>query len=134
MDEMSTPTISPKVCGGLLSKTLPEVIETDRELGHFADALETLDRLDRELKPEEKLLEALLSRLIADYDKKVELPQLPPHKTIAFPRELAQILLPEPVAVISPRSSSRNSAEIRSHSVAGTLTRIHSSPAAPTYS
>jgi len=81
---MSTPTISPKVCGGLLSKTLPEVIETDRELGHFADALETLDRLDRELKPEEKLLEALLSRLIADYDKKVELPQLPPHKTIAF--------------------------------------------------
>jgi hypothetical protein len=70
MDEMSTPTISPKVCGGLLSKTLPEVIETDRELGHFADALETLDRLDRELKPEEKLLKALLSRLIADYDKK----------------------------------------------------------------
>ena len=64
---MGTLTISPKVYGGLLSKTLPKVIETDRELEHFADALEALDRLDRELKPEEKLLEALLSRLIADY-------------------------------------------------------------------
>ena len=75
---MGTLTISPKVYGGLLSRTLPKVIETDRELEHFADALETLDRLDRELKPEEKLLEALLSRLIADYDKKVELPNCHP--------------------------------------------------------
>jgi len=78
---MGTLTYSPKAYGGLLAKTLPKVIETDRELDRFAEVLESLDRLGRELKPEEKALEALLSRLIRDYDEKTE---LPPHKTIAF--------------------------------------------------
>ncbi len=101
---MGTLTISPKVYGGLLSKTLPKVIETDRELEHFADALEALDRLDRELKPEEKLLEALLSRLIADYDEKIELPQLPPHRTIAFLMEQRGLKQADLLPVFGSRS------------------------------
>ena len=76
-DRMGTLTISPKKYGGLLARTLPKVIETDRELEHFAEVLESLDRLGRELRPEEKTLEALL-------DDRIELPPLPPHKTIAF--------------------------------------------------
>ena len=81
---MGTLTISPKKYGGLLAKTLPKVIETERELEHFAEVLESLDRHTRELTPEEKILEALLSKLIEDYDERVELPPLPPHRTIAF--------------------------------------------------
>ena len=81
---MGTLTISPKRYGGLLAKTLPKVIETERELEHFAEVLESLDRLPRGLSPEEKMLEALLSKLIEDYDERIELPSLPPHQTIAF--------------------------------------------------
>jgi HTH-type transcriptional regulator/antitoxin HigA len=81
---MGTLTISPKRYGGLLAKTLPKVIETERELEHFAEVLESLDRLPRGLSPEEKALEALLSKLIEDYDERVELPSLPPHQTIAL--------------------------------------------------
>ncbi len=44
--------------------------------------LEQLDRLDRELTPEETALEALLLRLIQDYDDKIELPDVPPHQMV----------------------------------------------------
>ena len=101
---MGTLTIRPKTYGGLLAKTLPKVIETDRELEHFADALESLDRLERPLRPEEKLLEALLSRLIADYDEKIELPPLPPHKTIAFLMEQRGLKQADLLPVFGSRS------------------------------
>jgi hypothetical protein len=61
------------------------VIENDREPGPFSEMLESLDRLGRELTPEEKALDVLLVRLIADYDEKIDLPELPAHETIAFP-------------------------------------------------
>jgi HTH-type transcriptional regulator / antitoxin HigA len=59
------------------------VIENDRELEHFNEMLRSLDRLGRELTPEEKALDALLARPIADYDEKIDLPELS-HETIAF--------------------------------------------------
>jgi HTH-type transcriptional regulator/antitoxin HigA len=101
---MGTLTISPKIYGGLLAKTQPKVIETDRELERFTDALEALDRLDRELKPEERMLEALLSRLIQDYDERVELPALPPHKTIAFLMEQRGLKQADLLPVFGSRS------------------------------
>ena len=101
---MGTLTISPKAYGGLLAKTLPKVIETDQELEHFADVLESLDRLGRELRPEEKMLEALLSRLIGDYDERVELPSLPPYKTIAFLMEQRGLKQADLLPVFGSRS------------------------------
>jgi len=74
---MGVLTISPEKYGDLLAKTLPKVIENDRELDRLADQLESLDQLGRKLTPEEKALEALLSRLIEDYDERIELPVLP---------------------------------------------------------
>jgi HTH-type transcriptional regulator/antitoxin HigA len=81
---MGVLTISPEKYGDLLARTLPKVIENDRELDRLADQLESLDQLGRKLTPEEKALEVLLSRLIEDYDERIELPVLPVHKTIAF--------------------------------------------------
>ena len=60
------------------------MIENDREREHFSEVLESLDRLGRELTPEEKALDLLLARLIGDYDEKIDLPELPAHETIAF--------------------------------------------------
>jgi hypothetical protein len=65
------------------------VIEDDREFEHFSELLESLDRLARELTPEEKALDVLLARLIADYDEKIDLPELPAHETIAFLRHIS---------------------------------------------
>jgi HTH-type transcriptional regulator/antitoxin HigA len=81
---MGALTISPGKYGSLLAKALPKVIENDRELEHFSEVLESLDRLGRELTPEEKALDVLLARLVADYDEKIDLPELPAHETIAF--------------------------------------------------
>jgi hypothetical protein len=95
---MGALTISPGKYGSLLAKALPKVIENDRELEHFSEMPESLDRLGRELTPEEKALDVLLARLIADYDEKIDLPELPAHETIAFPmrqKGLKRDLLPE---------------------------------------
>jgi len=101
---MGTLMASPKKYGGLLARTLPKVIETDRELEHFSEVLESLDRLERPLRPEEKMLEALLARLIADYDEKIELPALPPHKAIAFLMEQRGLSQADLLPVFGSRS------------------------------
>ena len=101
---MGTLAISPKRYGELLATTLPKVIETNRELEHFAGVLESLDRLTRELRPEEKMLEMLLSRLIRDYDEKIELPGLPPCKTIAFLMEQRGLKQADLLPVFGSRS------------------------------
>ncbi len=51
---MGALTISPGKYGSLLAKALPKVIENDLEPEHFSEVLESLDRLGRELTPEEK--------------------------------------------------------------------------------
>ena len=50
---MGTLTLSPGKYGDLQAKTLPKVIENDREPERFAETLEALDRLERKLTPEE---------------------------------------------------------------------------------
>jgi len=81
---MGVLTISPVIYGGLLAKALPKVIETDEEFDRFAALLESLDFPERKLTPEETALEALLVKLIADYEDKFELPDVAPREMVKF--------------------------------------------------
>ena len=83
MGTLNTVTISPVKYRNLVAKAMPKVIETREELSRFAGLLEALDRPDRILSPEERALEGLLERIIADYEDGIELPAIPPHEMIA---------------------------------------------------
>ena len=65
---MGLTAINPTRYGRLLSKTLPRVIQTDRELDRMVELLEELDFAKRPLMPEERALTQLLEKLIQDYD------------------------------------------------------------------
>ena len=80
---MGTLTIRPQKYRELLATTLPKIIETDEELETFSNVLESLDRKAK-LTPEERALEALLVRLIQDYDERIEFPEIPPHEMLAY--------------------------------------------------
>jgi HTH-type transcriptional regulator / antitoxin HigA len=80
------------------------VIETDAELERFSEKLESLDRLKRDLTPEERVLESLLARLIEDYEDRIELPPLPPHKLVAFLMERRGLKQVELLPVFGSRS------------------------------
>src|SRR6266853_1859738 len=99
-----TESVSAKRYGGLLAKTLPKVIENDDELERFATVLEGLDRRQRELTAEETTLAALLAQLIADYDEKVELPDVPTDKVLAFLMEQRGLRQADLVPLIGSRS------------------------------
>jgi HTH-type transcriptional regulator/antitoxin HigA len=101
---MGTLTIRPKEYGDLLAKTMPRVIENDHDLERLAETLEWLDRIERKLTPEERALEALLSRLIEDYDERIELPELPAHRTIAFLMEQKGLKQADLLPVFGSRS------------------------------
>ena len=83
MDEMGTLTIRPQKYRELLATTLPKIIETDEELETFSNVLEALDR-EAKLTPEERALEALLARLIQDYDERIEFPDIPPTRCLGI--------------------------------------------------
>ena len=53
------------------------------ELEAFSNLLEEFDRKPV-LTAEEQALEALLARLIQDYDDRVELPDVPPHEMLQY--------------------------------------------------
>ena len=53
---MGVVVVSPGKYGVLLADSLPKVIETDAELDRFTGKLESLDRLERDLTPEERVL------------------------------------------------------------------------------
>src|SRR5437660_12534485 len=101
---MGVATVSPEKYRALVAKALPKVIETDRELEHFAEMLESLDRLDRKLTPEEKALEALLVKLIQDYDDKVEVPKGPPYRVVSYLMEQRGLRLVDMVPIFGSRS------------------------------
>ena len=99
-----------------------------------AHLLEALDRLGRNLTPEETALEGLLARLIADYDDKVELPDLPAHEVIAFllrQRDLKQADLLPMFGLRSVASSVLNGKrELSKAHIRKLAEFFHSSPAA----
>ena len=82
---MAVSEISPIKYGKLLAKVLPKVIETRDEFDRYVAMMEQLDRRAEAgglLNPEEEVLLALLEQLVKDYDDKIELPHVPPHKII----------------------------------------------------
>jgi HTH-type transcriptional regulator / antitoxin HigA len=82
---MAITQISPTKYGKLLAKAQPKVIETREEFNHYVAMMEQLDRRAESgetLSPEENTLLVLLEQLIKDYDDKIELPKLPPHKIV----------------------------------------------------
>jgi HTH-type transcriptional regulator/antitoxin HigA len=102
MDEMGV-TVSPEKYRTLVSSVLPKVIENDRELEQFSEQLEKLDRLDRDLTPEEKAIEALLAKLIEDYEQRIELPDVAPAELIAYLMEHRGIRQADLVPVFGSR-------------------------------
>ena len=77
-------TLNPLKYGRLCAEALPKVIESDEEFDRMVEFKEEID-----FKPaasrEEKALSALLGRLIQEYDDRVHpLPNVPPHKLIAY--------------------------------------------------
>jgi HTH-type transcriptional regulator/antitoxin HigA len=96
--------LRPSQYGKLLAKTLPKVIETDEELQHFADLMESLDRRYDSLNAEERALLSLLERLIQDYDDKVELPEIPPHEMIQYLMEQRHLQQSDLVEVLGSRA------------------------------
>jgi HTH-type transcriptional regulator/antitoxin HigA len=83
MEEMGVTTLNPAKYGRLCATVLPKVIETDEEFDRLVGVMESLDRKP-DAKPEEAALRDLLEKLIEDYDDQFELPEVPPHKMIAF--------------------------------------------------
>jgi HTH-type transcriptional regulator / antitoxin HigA len=99
-----TESISSKKYGGLLAKALPKVIENDEELERFAALLEDLDMVQRDLTAEEETLAALLAQLIRDYDDRIELPDIPADKLLAFLMEQRGLKQADLVPLIGSRS------------------------------
>ena len=56
------------------------------------------------LTPGESALEQLLVRLIQDYEDRIDLPELPPHKLVAFLMEHRGLLQTDLVPVFGSRS------------------------------
>jgi len=101
---MGALTVSNRKYGNLLAKALPKVIETDEELERFSEMLESLDFAGRELTPEEKALEALLARLISDYDDKVDLPDVSPQEALNYLMEHRGLRQVDLVPVLGTRA------------------------------
>jgi HTH-type transcriptional regulator/antitoxin HigA len=70
--------------GRLCADAIPKVIASDREFDQMVEKLEALT-FKKDATPEEEILEELLTKLIKDYDDlHYPLPDVPPHKMIAF--------------------------------------------------
>jgi HTH-type transcriptional regulator/antitoxin HigA len=80
---MGATTLNPAKYGRLCAAVLPKVIETDEEFARLVEVMESLDHKP-DATPEEAALRDLLEILIKDYDDQFELPEVPPHKMIAF--------------------------------------------------
>jgi HTH-type transcriptional regulator/antitoxin HigA len=81
---MGLTALNPAKYGRLCATVVPKVIESDEEFDRLVEQMEALDRKENPT-PEEDALSALLLKLIQDYDDlHYPLPDVPPHKMIAF--------------------------------------------------
>ncbi|MGA3097530.1 MAG: transcriptional regulator [Bryobacteraceae bacterium] len=81
---MGLTALNPAKYGRLCATVVPKVIESDEEFDRLIEQMEALDRKQNPT-PEEEALSALLLKLIQDYDDlHYPLPDVPPHKMIAF--------------------------------------------------
>jgi HTH-type transcriptional regulator/antitoxin HigA len=93
--------------GKLLAKAQPKIIETRNEFERYVAMMEQLERRaeagDR-LSPEQETLLALLEQLVKTYDEQIELPDVPPHKMIAFLMEQRHLRQADLLPVFGSRS------------------------------
>src|SRR5579872_838956 len=101
---MAVMELSPLKYGKLLAKARPKVIETRQEFDRYVAMMEELDRRGNSLSPEEMALLALIEQLVKDYDEKIELPSVPPHKMIAFLMEQRGLRQADLLPVFGTRS------------------------------
>ena len=81
---MALTALNPAKYGRLCATVVPKVIESDEEFDRLVEQMEALD-FKQNPTPEEDALSALLMKLIQDYDDlHYPLPDVPPHKMIAF--------------------------------------------------
>ena len=84
MGVTNTAVLNPAKYGRLCADAIPKVIANDREFDQMVEKLEALT-FKKDATPEEEILEELLTKLINDYDDlHYPLPDVPPHKMIAF--------------------------------------------------
>lgn len=105
---MAVTAISPLKYGKLLAKALPKVIETREEFDRYVAMMEQLDRraeMGAALSPEEEMLLALLEQLVKDYDDQIELPDVPPHKMIAYLMEQRGLRQADLLPIFGARSA-----------------------------
>jgi HTH-type transcriptional regulator/antitoxin HigA len=107
MEEMglrNAAVLDPAEYGRLCAHALPKVIANDREFDRMAEKLEELS-FKKNSTTEEKALAELLTKLILDYDHAHHsLPDLPPHKTIAFLMDQKGLRQADLVSVFGSRS------------------------------
>lgn len=104
---MAVSEISPIKYGKLLAKVLPKVIETRDEFDRYVAIMEQLDRRAEGgglPSPEEEVLLALLEQLVKDYDDKIELPDVPPHKMIGYLMEWRNLRQADLLPIFGSRS------------------------------
>jgi HTH-type transcriptional regulator/antitoxin HigA len=84
MGVRNTAMLDPVAYGRLCADVLPTVIASKKEFDRLAARLEELDMKDNPTR-EEKALADVLAKLVTDYDEaNHRLPDVPPHKMIAF--------------------------------------------------
>ena len=101
---MGITTLSSAKYGRLCATVMPKVIESDEEFDRMVEVMESLDRKSG-LTPEEVVLRRLLERLIQDYDDSHHsLPDVPPHKVIAYLMEMRSLRQADLLPVFGSRS------------------------------
>jgi HTH-type transcriptional regulator/antitoxin HigA len=103
MEKMGVTALNPAKYGRLCATVVPKVIETDEEFDHLVEVMESLDRKPNPT-PEEAVLRDLLAKLIHDYDDKIELPNIPPNKMIAYLMEWRGLRQADLLPVFGSRS------------------------------
>jgi len=90
--------------GRLCAEVIPKVVSTDQEFDRMVETLETIT-FKKKPTPEEETLAELLTKLIQDYDDlHYPLPDLPPHKMIAFLMERRNLRQSDLLPVFGTRS------------------------------
>ncbi len=98
-------TVDATKYGELLARTRPKVIADDEEFDRMVALLEELDFADRQLEPEEEALRDLVAKLVAEYDdRRHPLPDLPPHRMVAFLLEQRGLRQADLAALLGSRS------------------------------
>ena len=104
MGVTNTAVLNPAEYGRLCADAIPKVIASDREFDQMVEKLEALS-FKKDATPEEEILEELLTKLINDYDDAhYPLPDVPPHKMIAFLMDQKHLRQADMLPVFGSRS------------------------------